>query len=192
MSRRLAGVAIADTPHRLEVPGLVLDERVHALLAEREAAAEARGRVAGRQEAAAAAAAAAERVAAAVAHALQEARQAWERLDLERRDATVDVARRLAAAVLAREPGPEGRVVLDRVVAATAALDHGPFRVLLGPADHAGVSRHADALPAGCELALDESLCAGEARVIGPWSRVDLTAEALLDLAAEAIAEATT
>lgn len=192
MSRRLAGVALADTPHRLDVPGVVLDERVRALVAEREAAAEARGREAGRLEAAAAAAAAAERVTAGVARALQDARQQWERVDLDRRDAMVDVARQLAAAVLVREPGPDGRVVLDRVSAATAALDHGPFRILLAAADHAVVASHADALPAGCELALDESLAPGEVLVIGPWSRVDLTAEALLDLAAEAIQEVAT
>lgn len=189
MSRRLAGVAVTDTPHRLDAPALVLDERMRTLLAQREASAEARGREAGRQEAEAAAAEAARQATDAVGRALQEARQAWERLDLRRRDEVVDVARALAAAVLAREPGPAGTVVLERVAEVAAGLDHGPFTIMVGPTDHDMVIRHLDALPPGCRVVADPDLQPGEARITGPWSRADLTRDALLALAAGMLAE---
>ena len=192
MTRLLSRPAIADAAHRIAPPAPVLDDATRDLLARVEAEAYARGRADGQQEAVDAAAATADRAAGAVGHALSEVRALVAALEGQRRVSVLDLARRIATAVLGAEPQGDGRALLDRIDQAVAALDHGPFVVSVSPADRAVVAAASLDLPAGSEVAEDPALRPGEARITGPWSRADLTHATVVDIVAPLLATADT
>jgi flagellar biosynthesis/type III secretory pathway protein FliH len=190
MTRLLSSPVIADAAHRIAPPTPVLDDATRDLLARVEAEAYARGRVDGQQEAADAAAATADRVAGAVGHALSEVRGLIAALEDQRRVSTLDLARRIATAVLGTEPQGDGRALLERIDQAVAALDHGPFVVAVSPADHEVVAAAGLDVPSGSEITADPTLRPGEARITGPWSRADLTHATVVDIVAPLLATA--
>lgn len=180
MSRLLHAPAVGDAARRLDAPAPVLDQATRELLARTEADAFARGRAEGERAAQQATAAAAERAAQAMADAVS-AVAVQLRADATARAAdVVDVARRLAEAVLDHELTAGGTALLDRVRAAVDVLDHGPFTVHVAATDHGLLADHGHALPAGTSVEVDDRLAPGEARITGPWSGADLTLDAVL------------
>lgn len=181
MSRLLHAPTVDGTARRLDAPVPTLDQATRDLLARVEAEAHQRGVLEGQQAARASFDAAAARVVAAVTDALTVARADREAAEAARAGQVVAVARRLAEAVLGHDLARGGQALVDRVLAAVDALDHGPFTIHLAAADHAVLADQERALPPGTAVVVDPTLHPGEAHVTGPWSGADLTLQAVLD-----------
>lgn len=183
---RLLHAPVVDGPaRRLDAPAPVLDQATRQLLARAEADAYGRGRADGDREAREAADRAGQQAVAAVTTAVEQVRRAVTAAGTARADAVVELGRRLAEAILDRELQAGGAALVDRVHAAAAALDHGPFTVHVSAVDEAVLDGHADGLPAGTTVVVDPRLRPGEARITGPWSGADLTLTAMLDALTE-------
>lgn len=186
MSRLLHAPVVDGPTRRLDAPAAVLDQATKDLLGRAEAEAHARGRAEGQREAREAAERAAQQATAAMVSAVDRVRGVLQEEAAERAQATVALARRLAEAILGHELQAGGSALVDRVVAAAAALDHGPFTVHVAGVDADLVGDHAAELPPDTTVAVDTRLAPGEARITGPWSAADLTHEAMLDALVEA------
>ena len=103
--------------------------------------------------------------------------------------ASLELARAAASAVLDATPPDDALALLERVRAAIELLDDDPLRVRLHPEDHAVVTEAADGLD-GVELVADQRVQRGEATVTGPSAGAELTRDALLTAALEALGEA--
>jgi flagellar assembly protein FliH len=173
--------------HRLRLPRPVLDPATSVVLDEavERARAEAfeEGRAAGRAENSADLG----RAATAVTGAVDALRAELATTRTEATRASLELARRIAVAVVDGTPPPEATEVLARVRDAIALLDDAPMRVQLSPGD---ADRLEGArLDGGVELIADPTLRPGEARIAGPCSGADLTRSALLDAAIELLGD---
>lgn len=178
---------VADAVHTLAAPSAVLDAAtaavVEAAVADARREAYARGEAAGR----AAAEAAASEVAAALATALDEVR-AQLRADRQAATAaTIEVAERLAAAVLDAAPADEATVVLARLRAAIELLDDVPLEVHLAPATQALLADHLTGRLGDRRVTVvaDPTLAPAEARIVGADGGAELTRRAMLAAAVE-------
>ena len=178
-------VTIDDTAvHRIGAPQATLDASTMAVLdariAEATATAYADGEAAGRAASVAAAARTANAVEAAVGQVLAE-------LAAQRGEATrlqLDVAAKLAEAVLGRVAPDDARTVLARVESAMALLDDPDLTLHLHPDDHAVLGERA--IP-GVTLQADPGVAAGDARIVGAYAGAELTRTALLAAVVEAL-----
>ncbi len=185
MSRRLQTPTIDGPARRLDAPTPVLDQATRDLVARAEAEAYARGRADGARESAAAAEHAGRQAATAVTAAVDEVRALLEASAADRARSATEVGRRLAETILGQELQAGGTALLDRVLAAADALDHGPFTVHVAPVDAQVLDGSRDLLPADTSVQVDDRLTAGEARITGPWSGADLTRDVMLDVLLE-------
>lgn len=178
MSRLLSAPDVGAAVRTLGTPDPALDAALQARLA--QAAAEARAL--GHREGMAAAAGAAEQAAARVVAALT-------RADGELRAiaaaADVDLALRIARAVLDREPRDGSMLLLERVREALARLDDERIAVHLHPRDavvlHEPLQRVATGLGTALDVVEDTTIDEGEALLAGRWARADLTRAAALE-----------
>ena len=185
MSRLLPSPMLDGAARRLDAPDPVLDQATRELLARAEAEAYARGRSDGARDAADAAEHAAHQAVAAVTDAVDQVRRTLADDASTRADATTALGRRLAETLLGRELQSGGDALVERVAAAVATLDHGPFTVHVARVDADLVARATDGLPGDVTVEVDDRLAAGEARISGPWSGADLTRDAMLDVLLE-------
>lgn len=176
---------VTDTTAVLGAPAPVLDPATAAVVD--QAAAEARRR--GQREGEAAGRAAADRAVAGVVQAVAglQAELAAQRGEATR--ASLEVAVRLAEAVLDATPPPDALALLDRVREAVAGLDDDHLEVRCHPDDHALLTGDGVVLDAQrCTLVADRSLKPGEARIVGTYGGAELTRQALLAAAIEVLA----
>lgn len=101
--------------------------------------------------------------------------------------ANIELAQRLATAVLGRTPPDEPAQILERVRAALTFLDAEDIEVALHPDDHALLST--DDPPAGMRFIIGADLAPGDARVTIPNGGAELSRAALLDAAVAVLAE---
>jgi flagellar biosynthesis/type III secretory pathway protein FliH len=182
LSRLLSRPAVREAPATLAPPGPSIDPVLRALIDRAAAEAYERGRAegrreglqAGRTEAEAAVAGRVEQLRAVLVPALDlvaaEARLARE----ERARVVAELAAAAAEAVLGREPREGGQALLVRVRDALAALDDAALVVRASP-DDAELLRRGLADVGGAVVEVDESLPAGDARILGGWARAELT-----------------
>lgn len=189
MTRVLQAPTLTADAHRLAAPGRVLDDATRELLEHTRERAHAEGRAQGVQEAAEAADRAAERVTSAIAVALATCREELTAVHEQYARGILDLARRVAIAVIGEEPHDGGQALLDRLHAALGALDHGPFTLFVAAADEALVDRSRLDLPDGSCVEVDPALRPGEARIQGPWSEADLTRDTVVAIVAAAMAQ---
>ena len=100
----------------------------------------------------------------------------------------VELATAIAAHVLDREPGDEGRATLARIEAWLAEIDDGPVEIAVSPAD-AGTIAAALAGRGDVEVRVESALGQGEARLSGRWAHAELTRSARWADALEALDE---
>lgn len=190
MSRLLKRPAVAPSPRLLGAPDAAPDpfvrERVQRAAAEAYERGVADGRRMGEEEARGAAERAAERMAGAVREA--GAVVLAELADLRSAQALADVelACRIAEAVVGHEPHDGGQALLERCREAIAALDDTPLTVHVNTED---AQLLAGALHTNGDVRLveDASLAPGEARIRGSWGRADLTRDAAWALVRESL-----
>lgn len=168
---------------QLGAPTPVLDPATAAVVE----AAVARAQAAARREGEQAGRAAVDQAVAGVLAAVEGVRAevAAQRADALR--ASLELAERLATAVLDATPPPDALAVLDRVREAAAGLDEDHLEVRLHPDDHAML---ADAGVADARLTLtaDRSLQPGDARLVGAYGGAELTRQQLLAAATDVLA----
>jgi flagellar biosynthesis/type III secretory pathway protein FliH len=102
--------------------------------------------------------------------------------------ASLALAEAVAIAVLDATPPTEALELLNRVAEAAEALDDDPIVVHLNPADHT-VLAEAPLADRRLQLQADARVAAGEARLAGRYSGVELTRQALLAAAMDLLGE---
>jgi flagellar biosynthesis/type III secretory pathway protein FliH len=175
-------------PRRLGVPEAVFDpatataveRRIAAVRAEALAEGEAAGRAAARAEG--------ERLRQVVASTSAAIREELAADRAQMLAVHLELARRVAEAVLDRCPCPEADALLDRVRAAVALVDADPLDVRVHPEHHAPLQ---DLDVDGIAWIADPSLQPGEARIDGRTCGVDLRRAALVDAALQLLTEGT-
>lgn len=118
-----------------------------------------------------------ERLAAAVNHAIETALQVHRDERAAEAAATVELALRIAREVAGATIDDHGHALAARIRTALALVDDAPVVVEVAP-DRVERLRAALSDRRGVEVAGDARLGRDEARVSGPWSSADLTAEA--------------
>lgn len=98
----------------------------------------------------------------------------------------IDTALAVAEFVIARAPHDDGEALATRIDSALGALDDEDLVVTIHPQDWDAVSS-AVRLPNGVSMERDPSLRPGEARITGRWAAAELTREAALAIAREAL-----
>ena len=99
---------------------------------------------------------------------------------------TIDAALEVAAFVVGRLPADEATAIASRIQDVLADLDDEDMVVAIHPQDWDAVSALVR-LPNGVSMERDPSLRPGEARVSGRWATADLTRQAALEVAREAM-----
>ncbi|MFA9446415.1 hypothetical protein [Egicoccus sp. AB-alg6-2] len=182
----LLRVAVADDVRTLAAPSPVLDPATAVVVEQAAAAARAQGRAegeaAGRRTATDAAMQLGGRLDALLQELLTQRAAA--------RAADLELAARLAAAVLDATPPTSALHLLDRVRDAAAVLDDDPLEVRLHPDDEAAIA----SAPRDPRLHLvaDPSVAPGDAVLTGAWGGAELTRAAMLDAAVALHAEGLT
>lgn len=175
MSRLLTMPSLAGEPRTLGAPEPSLDAAMSALLEQVAADAYARGVRDGAAQASGAIEASVMQLLAAIARAAGELRQVAA-------DADVQLALEIARAVLDREPADAGQDLLDRILAALAAVDDDGLTVQLNPQDAAAIGAELERLAAlhgtPVRVSPEPAMAPGDARVVGRWSRADLGRDA--------------
>lgn len=175
MSRVLRHAHLGPRPRPVGAPDASLPEDLRELVEAEVRAAYERGRRKGAEEGRAAARADGERLASAVREAFA---RGLEALAERRRDEVHDLlemAVEIARHVLGREPGPDGREVVERVRGALEAIDDGPLELAAHPSDREALRSALAGEPV--EVRADPSLEPGEVVLHGPWSVAELTRE---------------
>jgi flagellar biosynthesis/type III secretory pathway protein FliH len=101
-------------------------------------------------------------------------------------DETIEAALEVAAFVVGQLPADDGSAIATRIHNAIAGLDDEDMTVSIHPQDWDAVSSLVR-LPNGITMERDPSLRPGEARVSGRWATADLTRDAALQVAREAM-----
>lgn len=174
-------------PRRLGVPDAVFDPATTAAIEQRLAAARAESYAEGEAAGRAATRSEVEQLRDFVAAA---ASAATDELRAQRDQATaihLDLARRVAEAVLDRCLAPEAEELLERVRAAIARLDGDDLQVRVHPDHHAQLLEHAAGQ--GFTWVADRTLAVGDARIDGETCGVDLRRGALVEAALELLCE---
>jgi flagellar biosynthesis/type III secretory pathway protein FliH len=99
---------------------------------------------------------------------------------------TIEIALEIAAFVVGELPLDQGQTLAGRIADAIAGLDDEDVVVAIHPQDWDAVSQSVR-LPNGVTIQRDPSLRPGEARIAGRWATADLTREAALQVAREAL-----
>jgi flagellar biosynthesis/type III secretory pathway protein FliH len=101
-------------------------------------------------------------------------------------DQTLNVALEIAEFVVGELPTDEGRALATRIADAIANLDDENIVIAIHPQDWDAVAELVR-LPNGVSIQRDPSLRPGEARISGRWATAELTREAALQVAREAL-----
>lgn len=101
-------------------------------------------------------------------------------------DETLTVALEIAEFVVGKLPPDEGRALATRIADAVANLDDENIIVAIHPQDWDTVAELVR-LPNGVTIRRDPALRPGEARIAGRWATAELTREAALQVAREAL-----
>jgi flagellar biosynthesis/type III secretory pathway protein FliH len=99
---------------------------------------------------------------------------------------TLDIALEIAEFVVGELPPDQGQALARRIADAVSSLDDEDIIVAIHPQDWDAVSQSVR-LPNGVTMQRDPSLRPGEARIAGRWASADLTREAALQVAREAL-----
>lgn len=188
MSEVLQLTVDGSSPRRLGVPEAVFDAATSAAIEQRLAAARAEAFAEG--EAAGRAAVHAE-VEALRSFVAATATTVTDELHAQRDQATaihLDLARRVAEAVLDRSVAPDADELLERIRSAVTALDVDEVQIRVHPDHHAHLSEVAEG--AGFTWLPDPTLAPGDACIDGGTCGVDLRRGALVAAALDLLSEA--
>lgn len=189
MSRVLSRPTLVATPHVVAPVAPSQDPVVQQMVAAAAEQAYRQGVADGRAQGHAEGRAAVGELAAALVAAVGEARNAVRAMRIEQAAGTVDLATAVAAHVLDREPGDEGRALLDRVRQWLAEIDDGPVQLAVSAAD-ADVVAAAVGDRDDITVTVADGFHQGEARLTGRWSRAELTRAARWDEVCAVLREA--
>lgn len=188
----MRGVALAGDARSIGAPELALDPFTRSQVelasehAYREGLAEGRrGAVADAEQQARATAS---RIVAALEQAVGATVEQVRALREQQALADVELARRIAEAVLGREPHDAGLALLARCQMALAAIDDRPLELRCNPDDAPVIAEGLDGRTHDLSVVEDASLATGEAVISGRWARAELTREAAWALVAQALA----
>ena len=179
----------AGASRALGVDELALDPATTRMLEQAVADAHERGRREGEQQGRAAVSEQLAQLGAAVRADVEALRADLAAQREEATRASLELARAAATAVLDATPPDDALALLDRVAAAIELLDDDPLRVSLHPEDHATVTEAVGEID-GVELVADRRMRRGEASVTGPSAGAEVTRQALLTAALDALGEA--
>jgi flagellar biosynthesis/type III secretory pathway protein FliH len=187
--RRLTTPVVVSQPRVLGAPDPVLDEATRSVVEQLCADAYQRGCADGAARASAQAEAAATSLIAVVQRVDAELHTVAARADIE-------LALRIAAAVLDREPADDTVQLLGRIESAMAGIDDDPLVVHVSAKDLEPIATGVTAWSANhgtqVQVVADPAVAPGEARVSGRWGHADLTRQGAWEAVAGVLQEVAT